>query len=358
MDAKELKEITFGLSLLYVEDDENLRNETLKLFSHLFKTTVCAENGKEALVQLEKNSYDLIITDINMPIMDGITLSKKVKELHPTQAIIITSAHDESTYLLELIDIGIDKFILKPLDMHQLLLVLSEVCSHIQNEMLVKIYKQEIESSNKKLKLKNEELESLVKILDSKIIQLNSQNKIINKIPQKALKDAINTISSTPPQAKRARVKDSDDLYVYNEYMMNEDLEQLKILETDIDAISTLCSLQNNIDQDAVIQLAKNLGQYANIINKYAIFKNLGKGITSLSMAMQESPASFIQNCSKIFILLKSFIYVLKRWHLSLFSKGIKDPNMYDLSMLKDIRTIVMLLQNEEDQDATELEFL
>jgi len=350
MDAKELKEITSDLTLLYVEDDKNLRDETIKLFDHLFKTTASAEHGKAALQMIKESTFDLIITDINMPIMDGVELSKKIKEMYPLQSIIITSAHNDSAYLLDLIDVGIDNFILKPLDMSKLLRVLSAVCSHIQNTKLVIKYKQEIEISNKKLSQKNEELESLVKILDSKIIQLNSQNKLINKIPQKSPKDAINTISSEPPKAKRTRVKDTQDLYVYNEYMMNNDLEKLHTFEKDLEAISTLFNLQNNITQEAVLQLAKILEYYANILHEYMIFKALGTEISILAKSIKENSQSFIENSCNIYILLESFIYVLKRWRLALFSKGVKDPNIYDISMINDIKTIILLLQDNENK--------
>ena len=147
MDAKALKEVTSELSLLYIEDDDNLRKETAKLFGHLFKTVETAENGKIGLDKLSRTYFDLVITDINMPIMDGVTLSKKIRENNHKQTIIVTSAHDESNYLLELINIGIDRFILKPLDMNTMTSALLSVCTNIRNEKLIQKYKQEIEAS-------------------------------------------------------------------------------------------------------------------------------------------------------------------------------------------------------------------
>lgn len=152
MNAKDLKDITSELTLLYVEDDEKLRTETAKLFGHLFKSVATAENGKLGLEKLGESEFDLVITDINMPVMDGVTFSKNIRETNQKQPIIITSAHDESGYLLELINIGIDRFILKPLEMSQMIAALFTVCSNISNEKLIVKYKQEIEESNTKLK--------------------------------------------------------------------------------------------------------------------------------------------------------------------------------------------------------------
>jgi len=160
MDAKALKEITSQLNLLYVEDDENLRQETAKLFGHLFKSVSLAKNGKEGLRMFAQGSYDLIVTDINMPVMNGVDFCRNIRENDSKTTIIITSAHDESSYLLELIDIGIDKFILKPLDMQKLTSTLLTTCTNIVNAQLVLKYKQEIEATNLKLLQEHQQLKS------------------------------------------------------------------------------------------------------------------------------------------------------------------------------------------------------
>ena len=324
----------------------------LNFFSHLFHTTQSAENGKVALEFLQKNKYDLIITDINMPIMDGVTLSKKVKALYPTQSIIITSAHDESSYLLELIDIGIDKFILKPLNMYNLLHILTEVCTHIQNAKLIKKYKKEIELSNIELGKKNEELQSLIKILDNKGIQLNTNNDLIHKDPKKSSKDAINTISDNPPQVKRVLVKGGQDLYTYAEYLLNEDLKKLQILEKDIETIYILFNLQDNITHEAILQFSNTLDLYSNILNHYPIFKNLSTEINKLAQNLKSETQSFIDNAHNIYTFLKSFIYVLKKWHISLFVKGIEDPNIYDISMINDMIAISQILHPDTNKNS------
>ena len=168
MDAKALKEITSELCLLYVEDNAILREETSKLFGHLFKQVHTAENGKIGLELFIQGNYDLIITDVNMPVMNGVELCRKAREINPDIAIIITSAHDESRFLLELIDIGINQFILKPLNMAKFTSTLLDTCRNIINKKLVLKYKQELEENNIKLKQSNDKLEHLIKTLETK----------------------------------------------------------------------------------------------------------------------------------------------------------------------------------------------
>lgn len=345
MEAKVLKDITSELTLLYVEDDDILRKETSKLFSHLFKSIQTAANGKIALEKYQTTPFDLIVTDINMPMMNGVEFSRNIREIRPDQAIIITSAHDESNYLLELIDIGIDKFIVKPLNIQKFLQALSYVCSNITNEKLVKKYKEELEVSNLKLNQNNTQLQMLVKILDNKILQMNLMNKLIQKIPQQSPKDAINKISSNPPSMQKSLVKESKDIFVYNEYMVQADLILLQKLEVEINSIIDLFNHQDKITHEGVLHLEKSLEKYSNVLATYTLFKPLSKEIQELCNALNNHPNVLVQTYDETCIFLKSFIYVLKKWRTALFDKNLKDPNIYDSSMINDIKAIVVLLR-------------
>jgi len=116
-----------NLSLLLVEDYEPLRSDMLEILDEFYDVVTIAENGKDGL-RLYKEYYeehhqyfDIVISDIQMPVMNGIELSKKIKEINSDQQIIVLSAHTDSEYLLELINFGIAQFITKPIDHYKLL---------------------------------------------------------------------------------------------------------------------------------------------------------------------------------------------------------------------------------------------
>lgn len=120
-DYKKIYQQTNTLSVLLVEDFDSLRNELKEVLDDLFKEVTAAANGEEALQEYEKRyasgkKYDLVISDIQMPKMDGVVLSKRLRKIEENQSIIILSAYDDKEYLLELINIGIAKFITKPID--------------------------------------------------------------------------------------------------------------------------------------------------------------------------------------------------------------------------------------------------
>lgn len=137
MQVKEtLKELTCyaeGMSVLYVEDEDLIRKNNAMLFSTIFSAVETAGNGKEGLELYNKNSYDLVITDILMPEMNGVVMIEKIREINPSQHIIVTSACEESSYLLKLINSEISQFILKPMQTESMIKTLCNVSRNIYN---------------------------------------------------------------------------------------------------------------------------------------------------------------------------------------------------------------------------------
>lgn len=114
------------VTLLYVEDDENIRAAMERILSNRFKELFIATNGLEGIEQYQKHKPDLIITDIKMPKLDGISMAQTIKEINSHVPIIIISAHSESSLLLNAIDIGINGYLTKPLNKVKMLNVLEE----------------------------------------------------------------------------------------------------------------------------------------------------------------------------------------------------------------------------------------
>ncbi len=127
MERKFFKEALFKkISLLYVEDEEEVLLTTTKFLKRRFSTVYTAKNGSEGLEIFKNFSPDIVITDIKMPLMDGIKLSEEIKKINPNTPIIIITAHTEVEYLLKAIEIGVDYYLLKPLDLDRLYQVLEK----------------------------------------------------------------------------------------------------------------------------------------------------------------------------------------------------------------------------------------
>lgn len=137
MNLKEtLNQLTLyaqGMRVLYVEDEMQIRENTQLLFMKIFAHVETAANGDEGLALYKGGDFDLVITDILMPGMNGVMMIQKIKELNPNQPFIVTSACEESNYLLDLINLGVAQFILKPMKTDQIIHVLHEVVRNIYN---------------------------------------------------------------------------------------------------------------------------------------------------------------------------------------------------------------------------------
>lgn len=137
------------LSVLYVEDNADVRNQLLQFLQRRFGQVLVAEDGAQGL-QLythQETPPDLVISDIRMPRMDGLSLAEHLRELDPEQPIVMTTAHEETEYLLRAIDLGIDKFILKPVDTKQLHETLVRIADQLQARKELNSALQALQSS-------------------------------------------------------------------------------------------------------------------------------------------------------------------------------------------------------------------
>jgi len=108
------------ISILYVEDDMNLRNIVSRYLNEITEKVYTAKDGRDGFQVYREKKPDIIISDIMMPVMSGIDMSRRIKEIDENAKIILTTAFCEVEYLLEAIDIGINQYLLKPVKQDKL----------------------------------------------------------------------------------------------------------------------------------------------------------------------------------------------------------------------------------------------
>ena len=250
-----------------------------------------------------------------MPNMDGIELSSKIKEINPNQSIIIVSAYNDTEYLLKFIEMNIRQFIQKPIDVDNMLEVLYHTSKSIVNEKMVEEYRESLEHSNKELHDKNKKLETLVRILETKILQISKEDD-----------------------------KSLYDTNTENTKIALSDLNELKELEIDIDGTSTLVNMTKNINPSSILVLGGLFLNYANIISKYTLYKELSLNIKSLANALNSETEHFSENFDKVSTLLESFIYVLHMWRNEISHKNFLHAVEFHPSMIYDLQTIISIV--------------
>jgi len=160
------------MSVLYIENDNDVRYHTREMMEGLFDSVVTVTNGEEGLREYKQyhrerlDYFDIVLTDIQMPYMDGITMSEAILELNPKQIIIINSAYSDTHNLLQLIDLGINYFLPKPMHFKQLFKILQKVSTVIHSSRLTENYSKELTLLNNTLSKTIEELKHSIQVAE------------------------------------------------------------------------------------------------------------------------------------------------------------------------------------------------
>ena len=149
------------ISVLNVEDEAITRSAVARMLKRRVETVYEAENGKEGLELFKQNRPNIVISDIRMPVLDGMGMSKEIKLLDKNSKIILTTAHSDANILLDSIEVGVDKYILKPLDMDALYSAIEQCAETVMLER--KIQQQNREKDELIAKLQ-EALENVKKL--------------------------------------------------------------------------------------------------------------------------------------------------------------------------------------------------
>lgn len=107
-------ELLKDLSVMHVEDDTSVRESLMRFLKRRFTRIYTAKDGAEGLEMYKANRPDIVITDIQMPVMDGIEMSKHILSINPDAVIVITTAFNEKPYIDKATEIGIFDYLKKP----------------------------------------------------------------------------------------------------------------------------------------------------------------------------------------------------------------------------------------------------
>jgi putative nucleotidyltransferase with HDIG domain len=143
---KELKALGSQMSLLYVEDDTLLRESVANYLLKIFHVVDVAKDGKEGLETFLKSDYSIVITDIQMPNMNGMEMINAIKKVQPNQEIILTTAFSEVSYFMEAISLNISAYIIKPFDFDKLNAALYKVSKNLSLSKENENYKKNLET--------------------------------------------------------------------------------------------------------------------------------------------------------------------------------------------------------------------
>ena len=154
-----------NIKILYVEDEKEIRENTKRPLEYLCDKLFVASDGQEGLELYRQHNPDIVVSDIKMPNMNGIDMCKAIKKIKKEQHIVFTTAHSESSYFIEAIEMQVDGYILKPIDYDL-----------VENKI-----KNIIKQINTKYKLQQQEIltKEVAKLQDNLLVVLDKNQNII-----------------------------------------------------------------------------------------------------------------------------------------------------------------------------------
>jgi len=144
----------YDISLLYVEDERVTREQISRILQRNVTELYVAENGQEGLELYREKRPDIIMSDIMMPVMNGLEMARQIRALDRDSQIIMLTAYSDTEYLLECISLGINQYVQKPVDFSQLATAI-ETCSNyvllkrklLQQESRIQMLSQAVEQA-------------------------------------------------------------------------------------------------------------------------------------------------------------------------------------------------------------------
>ena len=173
-------------SILYVEDEKTTQTELIPVLEEFCDKLYVAENGAQALRYYKDIKPQLVISDVKMPIMDGLKLSEKIKEIKEDQHILLVTAFSDQEYLKQAIELHVTGYLLKPIDLE----ILEKKIEYISDQFELKNdlhIKEQILIQQSKLASMGEMLGNISHQLKqplSVISTLSSSLKVIDELKQ------------------------------------------------------------------------------------------------------------------------------------------------------------------------------
>lgn len=203
-DLKHLRTVLQHYVVVYVEDNVGLNAQATELFKKFFNTVISAYDGEEGLRLVEQHHPQIVITDINMPKMDGLSMAESILKIDPDVKIIITTAHDELDFLHRAIKIGIFDYLAKPIRIDNLVETFTRCAEELKEEFHRRIF--------------NANLHTIFNYQNNLVILLNGRNAVMANQP------ALDFFGTSAMEAFRKKFASFGELLLaHNTFLYNHD---------------------------------------------------------------------------------------------------------------------------------------
>jgi len=176
---KETPKDLLPLSIMYVEDEGVILRSINTMMERKIKDVYIATNGEIGLKVFKKHKPQIVVTDIKMPVMNGLEMIEKIKEIEPSTKFIVVSAYGEINYFIKAIELGVQGFILKPVNVNQLMGIIRELGNGILLQQEIERKEEERKKSAKALQEQKAYFEHLFESSPEAVVVASNDGKIL-----------------------------------------------------------------------------------------------------------------------------------------------------------------------------------
>jgi len=162
----------YDISILIAEDEKQLLNTMVEYLELFFENVYTAEDGLTAYEIYKKQKPDIIIADIHMPHLDGLSMIKKIREKDLETKIIITTAHSEKEKLIQAIELHLVKYLVKPIQSDRLKEIILSLVDELRQKRDRVYLKEAFYWDKTKKRLFQDEDEIELKPKERKVLEL------------------------------------------------------------------------------------------------------------------------------------------------------------------------------------------
>jgi len=368
VSKQELKFYGKNRKILIVDSDEKVRNLIKNEFKDYINLAL-AIDGQDVLDKYKKyNGFDIVITELNLQKIDGLKFIKEIKNIKEDQAIIVISASKDAQVLIDLISIGVDRFILKPIlpaILAQKLLntlenlSFKEVIEDMKRDEIIKTFEEKHNVTNLQNKILQKEILYIKHQKIAQVKNLSQEPKII--IENKVVKD-------------EADIKTAIDFFNFYEDKSEEIIiiiNKIELLENEINQLILFTQyIEMRVDYSEAIDLMFNISEaFQNVATSMKEFKVL-KDISKVFIEFHDFFSAYndFDDLSEKAInelLSVEFIFQdIKAFCEQLFiSKISNDIFIYEKLFLQNLEQLEVNIQNADKEaedshdDNSELDF-
>lgn len=207
------------LTLLYAEDEEGIRRNIADSLRYYFKDVFEASNGEEAYLIYKDKAPNIILSDIHMPILNGIEFIKKVRKKDRLTPVVMITAHTDKEYLLEAVELHMEKYLVKSIELDNLFEVLIQCVNMLDINRVVKLKidnNYSYDFDKKELFFKNENIILNKKEMLFFEILLKNQNRVTTyeELQEEVWGDDVMTDSALRSLVRNLRKKLPTDIII------------------------------------------------------------------------------------------------------------------------------------------------